>query len=238
VSMFARSVLGLVFTATSSLAVAAPVSGQGTWQTTLQARDLDGNGSIDAYYDNALNITWLADASAFNGTWNASKAWADKLVVGAYSAWRLPNLVDVGNNGCTTLSNAGGANTDCGFNVDTRLSELAHMYYETLGNIAPFAPSTGTGNQPGWGLNNTGPFSNIQPFYYWSAVEYAPGTDFAWNFNIRTGQQYRSAKTSGFYAWAVSDGDVGVAVAVPEPESWALALAGLAVAGWAIRRRA
>jgi hypothetical protein len=40
------------------------VPGQGTWQTTLQARDLDGDGQIDAFYDTVLNITWLRDANA------------------------------------------------------------------------------------------------------------------------------------------------------------------------------
>jgi hypothetical protein len=32
---------------------------QGTWDTTLQARDLNGDGVADAYYDTLQNITWL-----------------------------------------------------------------------------------------------------------------------------------------------------------------------------------
>ncbi len=41
-------------------AQAAPVPGQGTWETTLQARDLDGNPSTtEAWYDTALNLLWL-----------------------------------------------------------------------------------------------------------------------------------------------------------------------------------
>lgn len=41
---------------------AIPVSGQGTWETTLQGRDLDGNAAtFEAYYDTVLDITWLAD---------------------------------------------------------------------------------------------------------------------------------------------------------------------------------
>ena len=40
------------------------VTGQGTWETTLQARDLDGNlSTAEAYYDTDLDITWLADAN-------------------------------------------------------------------------------------------------------------------------------------------------------------------------------
>jgi hypothetical protein len=43
---------------------AAAVSGQGTWETTLQGRDLDGNpATFEAYYDTDLNITWLANAN-------------------------------------------------------------------------------------------------------------------------------------------------------------------------------
>jgi hypothetical protein len=43
---------------------AASISGQGTWESTLQGRDLDGNlTTFEAYYDTALNITWLADAN-------------------------------------------------------------------------------------------------------------------------------------------------------------------------------
>lgn len=49
---------------TSGSAFAAGVIGQWTWETTLQARDLDGNPStIEAYCDTTLGITWLADAN-------------------------------------------------------------------------------------------------------------------------------------------------------------------------------
>lgn len=45
-------------------AQAVPVSGQGSWETTLQGRDLDGNpATFEAYYDTVLDITWLADAN-------------------------------------------------------------------------------------------------------------------------------------------------------------------------------
>lgn len=43
---------------------AAPISGQGTWESTLQARDLDGNlSTVEAYYDTQLGITWMANAN-------------------------------------------------------------------------------------------------------------------------------------------------------------------------------
>jgi hypothetical protein len=111
-------------------AQAAPVSGQGTWETTLKARDLDGDGAADAFYDTELNVTWLRNANA-NGlmAWDSAKTWANNLVVGGFGGWRLPFVVDTGMPGCD-FSNFGG--TDCGYNVQTKSgatvhSELAHL---------------------------------------------------------------------------------------------------------------
>jgi hypothetical protein len=56
------SALIIINTMTSS---AAGISGQGTWETTLLPRDLDGNpATLEAYYDTDLNVTWLADANS------------------------------------------------------------------------------------------------------------------------------------------------------------------------------
>ena len=35
-------------------------------QAQLQTRDVDADGSIDAFYDTQLNITWLADMDFAN----------------------------------------------------------------------------------------------------------------------------------------------------------------------------
>jgi hypothetical protein len=48
-------------------------------QAGLQARDLDGNGITDAFYDTTLNITWLRDAHV-NGRTNLQL----RSAVGAY----------------------------------------------------------------------------------------------------------------------------------------------------------
>ena len=112
----------------ATLAQAAAVPGQGTWESTLQARELDGNplNGPEAFYDTALDITWLRDANA-NGPmrWNegnSAYAWATALVVGGIGGWRLPTMVDTGEPGCD-YSFAGGS--DCGFNVQTATSELS-----------------------------------------------------------------------------------------------------------------
>lgn len=255
----ASGALAVIALAASTLssAHAAGVSGQGTWETTLQARDLDGNLSNgpEAFFDTALNVTWLADANyaktskyteEFRGgrmEWNVAKAWAENLVVGAYSGWRLPTLVDTGATGCI-YSLAGG--TDCGYNVQTRdaitgtvYSEMAHLYYVTLGNKGYATPGTGALSQSGWGLSNTGPFSNIDPYAYWSGVSglaytlgavawNPPGAAAAWYFDFGRGAQDYYSKDWTMSAWAVHSGDVGVAIAVPEPQTYALALAGVA----------
>jgi PEP-CTERM motif len=230
-------------------AQAAAVSGQGTWATTLQGRDLDGNaGTFEAYYDTALNITWLADAnfaqtSGYDADgfmfWSSAKTWADNLVVGSYSDWRLPTMVDTGTSGCNE-SYAGG--TDCGFNVQTKdgstgvvYSEMAHLYYVTLGNKGSAAPGTGAFTQEGWGLSNTGPFSNVQSNAYWTGLEYAPYADYGWLFDTYNGYQGNQGKPYfQFSAWAVRAGDV---VSVPEPQTYALMGLGVAAVMVVARRR-
>jgi hypothetical protein len=112
--------------AVTGTAHALPVSGQGTWETTLLGRDINGNAvagnaaSAVFLYDTVLNVTWLRDANV-NGamTWDNANTWADSLnsspTGGGFTGWRLPTMVDTGNPGCDYAY--GG--TDCGFNVQT-----------------------------------------------------------------------------------------------------------------------
>ena len=78
---------------TITTAQAAPVSGQGTWETTLEGRleTAPGSGVFLAYYDTVLDITWAADAN-INGRdiWSNQIAWAAGLTLGGVSGWRLP----------------------------------------------------------------------------------------------------------------------------------------------------
>jgi PEP-CTERM motif len=161
---------------------AIPRSGQGTWETTLQARDLDGDKSTaEAYYDTDLNISWLADANViidpvaginhYNGLVNFNDAvfYTNLLNInGLYglSGWRLPKLTAAdqtaaGELDCRGLTYQGGA---CGYNVDPGSSEIAHLFHTTLGNVAIFPPDSLT--NPDWqtpiqaGLRNSGPFKN------------------------------------------------------------------------------
>jgi hypothetical protein len=104
----------------------------------------------------------------------------------------------------------------------SQASELAFLFYNTLGNKGYCDPATSTvsmcsGPQTGWGLANTGPFSNVLSNYYWSSTEYAPDPTVAWSFDFGYGDQGYDVKTNGYYAWAVQSGNVGGASIVPVP---------------------
>ena len=228
-----RAALGVVVAAATlgaGLAHAVGVPGQGTWEATLQPRDINGDTVTDAFYDTVLNITWLRNAN-LNGAmnWSTSNTWANTLVVGGVGGWRLPKVVDTGPPGCD-FSYLG---TDCGFNVQPTTGEMAHLYYLTLGNKA-FYDASGIGGQPGSGLTNTGGFQNLQGFVYWSGTEYAPDQSNAWGFNTPGGSQFNLSKSSSSYALAVRPGDVA---AVPEPQTYALMLVGIGALTLALRRR-
>jgi len=208
---------------------AVPVTGQGTWESTLQGRDLDGNAAtFEAYYDTTLRITWLADtyAAGTNMTWAAANAWAAGLNVNGITGWRLPTLSPI--NGSTFDSSFSyNATTDDGYAdsvgwVDgsgNPVSEMGNMYYVTLGNLGYCEPISNSSAactvQTGGGLTNTGPFSNFGPFsstqsgFYWTDTKLDPGN--AWFFDMIDGDQDFTdlVHNHAFSAWAVRSGDVG-----------------------------
>ncbi|MFM8330144.1 MAG: DUF1566 domain-containing protein [Candidatus Methylumidiphilus sp.] len=205
-------------------------------------------------YDTDLNITWLADAnlaasntfgvSISNGsgpgtmTWTQAQSWVAAMNAAnylGYSDWRLPTTTDTGEPGCV-VANSG---AECGFNVNPDTSELAHLFFVELGNLSSVDSA---GNSRGgftgvnYGVVNTGPFTNLQNFYYWSGTEYVPDTRYAWFFINIEGHQLYGDKDLLFNGWAVRSGDVA---AVPLPAAvWLFgsALTGLSVLS-AKRRR-
>jgi hypothetical protein len=226
-----------------TLATAGLLS-SGVAQAALNDR---GGGML---YDDVLNITWLQDANYAKTSgydtdgkmsWSAAKTWADNLVYGAYSDWRLASNTSVGADWNYSYSQSG--NTDAGLNITSPHSELSYMYYVNLGLKSRFSatgayqPDFGVfGNGTYGGENNVGLVSNLQAYFYWSGTAYAPNpATFAWFFNADDALQNISLQSMESYAWAVRPGDV--AAPVPEPETYALLLAGLGLLGFVARRR-
>jgi len=223
----------LAFSAT--VAAAAPVSGQGTWETTLQARDINGDGIVDAYYSSTQNITWLADAN-YAATMGASgsnppikpglmdksaaETWLAGLDVYGVTGWRLPNASNYAPAGCGG-SHGISAGMFCSFVAPDGSSEISDLYHLVLGN------TTG-----GW--TNTGGFTNLRDAYpyFWIGTTYTGPSLAPWvtsatmNFDADYGDTIVAVESYRDYVWAVHDGDIAP---VPEPETYALTLGGLGV---------
>jgi hypothetical protein len=177
-----------------------------------------------AYYDTDADLTWLADANASVGsiydTWNPGSGvmnwfdannWAAGLTVSGVGGWRLPDT----DEGCPLYNCTG--------------SEMGSLFYNALGNSKEV-------NNSGGALSNTGPFSNVQTYWYWSATDWAPDTNWAWVFNMDSGKQLNGNKAANnLYVWVVQSGDVS---AVPVPAAvWLFGSGLLGLIGFAKRKR-
>lgn len=228
--------LGLFLAATSSHA-------------TLLGRAALTPGGADyrAYYDDVLNITWVADANLAGTSlnWQQAQDWTASLNTANYlgtNGWRLPKLAPI--NGVAfnyTVSYVGAS--DFAYNISapgtlyggSTANELAHLYYNTLHGTSDY---TVTGQSSPCGtlgcLADPAPFTNVVRTAYWFGV---PGERFpssAWGFNFGTGVQGDIFGPSNqLFAWAVADGDPLATVPVPAA-AW---LFGSAVAALGLARR-
>lgn len=209
----------------TTLAATMALCAQGTATTGAQAALQARPGGM--VYDTTLNITWLADwnyakTSGFNAVgamnWTTANSWANNLVYGGFSDWRLPTSLNTNGTGpCGPATNCSG-------------SEMGHMFYNNWGATADNAFSNGTN------AANLALFNNVQSFYYWSGTERPVESGFAWYFFTFQGYQGSDFKPNQMYAVAVRPGDV--IAAIPEPQTYAMMLAGLGVLAFMWRRRA
>ena len=170
-----------------------------------------------AYYDDTLDMTWLQNAAlaATNNfgvsgidaqgrmTWDTANSWIAAMNTANYlgvNTWRLPHMVDINNDGC--LDNFARQNTDCGYNavsVGPNASEMASMFYDTLGNLAYWGPSpiSGPHGSPQLtvlGIQNSGPFSGLgnnttEYFLFWYDLVDVNDSANAWYFGPPSGGQ-------------------------------------------------
>lgn len=227
-------------------AAAVPVPGRGTWETELQARDLDRDGIADAFYDTALDVTWLAQASPIGvATWAETTSWLDTFSLGGYTDWRVPDMGGPANGVDWNPTFSWDGDTDDSYSNSR--TEMGHLYYITLGNPPPCAP--GSGILPGECINpwpaghvqNTGPFQNLtwtEDYSFWATT-----SDPMTYGSFDTGGAQIVCDGCGVPSWVlganfmvVRTGDVLIP-AVPEPAPVLLALAGGVVLAVVRRRR-
>jgi hypothetical protein len=217
-----------------------------------QATLIDRGGGL--IYDDVLNVTWLQDANYANTSgyaaatggamdWYTATQWAagltiyDSVRMQTLSDWRLPTVHPKDN----TL-NDGYVGYDGGYNVITANSEMASLFYDSLGNKAIL--TTSGDYDPNWNSTaHAGPFINLQTgdaawTIYWSGTTQAVYNLGAWDFNFSNGYQANgSSKFVSSFALLIHDGDVGAVTAVPEPATYVMVLAGLGMIGAVARRR-
>jgi len=183
-------------------------------QASLQTRDLNGDGTTDAFYDTDLNITWLRDAnyaktSGFDSSgtmgWSATMAWASTVVFGGYDDWRLPT---------------------------TDVSTCDVFYHCTIGEMR-YLWTVELGNEPA-NVVDDGDFQSLFGSDYWSGSEYEAGAK-GLTFNFGFASTHAYAESFNLHALLVRPGDVS-ATRVPEPQTLFLALTALAAMGFARRR--
>jgi len=206
--------------ATRALLSAALVCCTATTQAALVSR---AGGLV---YDDVQNITWLQNWSTTAAmSWAAANTWANNLVYGGYSDWRLPAANTTATSNCSDNFAPGGGFPNQYFGFNCTGSEMGYMFYNYLGGKAGESVLT-QGSDTQLEKANFALFTNVQPFAYWSGTEYAPNPIIAWYFDNSIGRQANAQKNDFFLsAVAVRSGDV--VAPVPLPAAGWLLLAGV-----------
>lgn len=216
----------------------AVVGTHGVAIAQLQGRDINGDGSIDAYYDVVQDLTWLADANfaATSGyvqtlplpfpsefmMWTEATSWAAQLNYYGTTGWRLPDFVSA-PGGAAPGSLGGMFDGYSCAEIPARFCSLGPTEVDLL--IGQIGGGAGSFTN----LSTTWLGSTFGADHY-GAVQSSLGGSL-----LLTNELQASTARAG--AWAVRDGDVTAVTPVPEPSTYALMLAGLGVVAFVAGRR-
>jgi hypothetical protein len=208
----------------------------GLTANVLEAQYLDrGNGMI---YDPTRNLTWISDmnfaltsnytapgvGSGGRMNWSAAVKFADELVYGGFSDWRLP-MLNLNDPTCEDQF------TDLVHGFITQGAgctggELSGLFGTGLGNRPNQSVLTQVGDTPDQ-IANYALFTNVAPFLFWSGTarpEAGIGNR-VWLYSTHWGTVWSDRQAEQYRVVLVRTGDVAV---VPEPSTSALLAAGLA----------
>lgn len=123
-------------------------------------------------------ITDSASADFGKMSWFGAMAWINWLnntQYLSYADWRLPAVRPQNGAGFSVDAGACSGNNDLGYNMTGIESELPHLYYDELGNLAIYEKTTGDcpfDPRPQYGLINSSPFTNLQSGIYWTQTDF------------------------------------------------------------------
>jgi len=194
--------------------------------------DDDNNGNSIVWLDYSNNDSWDNQTNWVSGlgaelTVTMNSGYTSN--IDWTTGWRLPDTVD------GPLVSGVDGTTTAGYNITT--SEMGHLFYEELGNLG--IRDTSGNTQTGYGLQNTGDFSNLiassYDDYYWSNTVVSDFPTRAWVFGMYYGLQHQLEMPGQNYGLAVHTGQVS---AIPVPSSvWLLASGLVGLAGYARRKK-
>lgn len=247
---FAGLVLAMGLSSAAQAALESRLDGLAVYDTDLNITWLV-NANLAA--TNSFGVSGIVPQSTnYPGgemTWDTAQSWIGAMNAAnylGYNNWMLPTTLQP-DASCYSQSGGVSSSHSC------TGSMMGHLFYTELGGLA-------NANISFFHNSSYSLFNNVRDSFYWSGTEYASDTSRAWFFDMGLGGQYHNPKnispTDGWainqFAWAVLPGDVALTctdptcaaaatvsppASVPDPDTWGLMLSGLALVGWAARRR-